>query len=222
MNGFKQTECPNLLLDDRDLCTKNLVPGSTVYGERLIFRDGEEFRLWRADRSKMAAFIRLSGSCGGILRDDVVIYFGAASGTTVSHISDIVDQGQVYAVEISKRAFRELLRNCSNRPNIIPILGDARDRDLFRSILSEGDYLYVDIAQRDQVNIFVSAMDSFNCREGILMLKSRSINVAASPALISKNAVSKIENAGWTVRSVVNLDSYVKDHYALQVTRKMR
>ena len=39
-----------------------------------------------------------------------VLYLGAANGTTVSHVSDIVGPtGFVYAVEFSKRSGRDLL-----------------------------------------------------------------------------------------------------------------
>ena len=39
-----------------------------------------------------------------------VLYLGAASGTTVSHVSDIVGpKGNVYAVEFSKRSGRDLI-----------------------------------------------------------------------------------------------------------------
>jgi len=39
-----------------------------------------------------------------------VLYLGAASGTTVSHVSDIVgEHGHVYAVEFSKRCGRDLV-----------------------------------------------------------------------------------------------------------------
>uniref|UniRef100_A0ACB8FRJ0 Uncharacterized protein n=1 Tax=Sphaerodactylus townsendi TaxID=933632 RepID=A0ACB8FRJ0_9SAUR len=76
------------------LVTRNLVPGESVYGEkRISVEDGEvkvEYRAWNPFRSKLAAAI-----LGGIDQIHIkpgakVLYLGAASGTTVSHVSDIV------------------------------------------------------------------------------------------------------------------------------------
>jgi rRNA 2'-O-methyltransferase fibrillarin len=81
---------------DHMLVTKNLVPGESVYGEKRISIEGGvdgtkiEYRVWNPFRSKLAA-----GVLGGL--DDIfikpgkkVLYLGAASGTSVSHVADIV------------------------------------------------------------------------------------------------------------------------------------
>jgi len=78
------------------LVTKNLVPGESVYGEKRITVEGTEpdtkveYRVWNPFRSKLAA-----GVLGGL--DNIfiapgkkVLYLGAASGTSVSHVADIV------------------------------------------------------------------------------------------------------------------------------------
>ena len=78
------------------LVTKNMVPGESVYNEKRISvedkQTGEkvEYRVWNPFRSKIAA-----GIIGGV--SDIfikpgakVLYLGAASGTTVSHVSDVV------------------------------------------------------------------------------------------------------------------------------------
>ena len=45
-----------------------------------------------------------------------VLYLGAASGTTVSHVSDIVGkEGLVYAVEFSHRCGRDLTNMVCNK-----------------------------------------------------------------------------------------------------------
>lgn len=91
--------------------TRNLVPGDSVYGEKRISIDEEngkiEYRVWNPFRSKLGAAI-----LGGIENIHItpgskVLYLGAASGTTVSHVSDIVGpEGRVYAVEFSHRSGR--------------------------------------------------------------------------------------------------------------------
>ncbi|HNU36633.1 MAG TPA: fibrillarin-like rRNA/tRNA 2'-O-methyltransferase, partial [Methanomassiliicoccales archaeon] len=92
--------------------TRNLAPGKRVYGERLFSQDGQEYREWSPDRSKLGAFIRKGGTAFPFRPDSHVLYLGASSGTTPSHVSDIVPQGRVYAVEISPRMFRDLVGVC--------------------------------------------------------------------------------------------------------------
>lgn len=84
------------------LVTKNLVPGESVYGEKRITIEGAvedtkvEYRVWNPFRSKLAA-----GVLGGM--DDIfiapgkkVLYLGAASGTSVSHVADIVGPVRIF------------------------------------------------------------------------------------------------------------------------------
>lgn len=66
-----------------------------------MFQDGEvkmEYRAWNPFRSKLAAAI-----LGGIDQIHIkpgakVMYLGAASGTTVSHVSDIVGPVRVFSL----------------------------------------------------------------------------------------------------------------------------
>jgi fibrillarin-like pre-rRNA processing protein len=219
MESPKQTSCPNVVNEGGALYSKNLVPGTAVYGERLGAIDGVEYRLWDPKRSKLAAYFLLSGKGGDFKEEDVVLYLGASTGTTVSHVSDIVDKGQVYAVEISKRTFRELIKNCAPRKNILPMLGDARDEDLMAGILTKADYLYSDVAQRDQVQIFVSNFNRYRCRSGMLMLKCRSVDVSADPSVVAKESLAAIRNRGLKCDEPLNLGDFEKDHYAIFIQR---
>ena len=109
---------------DGQLATKNLVPSVSVYGEELIQED-EEYRLWNPRRSKLAAAL-LNGLENLTLNEaSKVLYLGASTGTTVSHISDIVINGRIYAVEFSPVTMKKLVRLSRQRHNIAPILGDA-------------------------------------------------------------------------------------------------
>jgi fibrillarin-like rRNA methylase len=93
------------------LVTKNLVPGESVYGEKRISVDvgGDgvdstkvEYRVWNPFRSKLAA-----GVLGGmdkifIAPGSKVLYLGAASGTSVSHVADIVGPVRVLWNNLSR------------------------------------------------------------------------------------------------------------------------
>jgi len=79
-----------------------------------------------------------------------VLYLGAASGTTVSHVSDIVGpEGTVFAVEYSERSGRDLVNMSKNRPNIVPIIEDARKPLKYRMLVSMVDCIFSDVAQPD-------------------------------------------------------------------------
>ncbi|XP_030921361.1 rRNA 2'-O-methyltransferase fibrillarin [Geospiza fortis] len=140
------------------LVTRNLVPGESVYGEkRISVEEGEasvEYRAWNPFRSKLAAAI-----LGGIDRIHIrpgakVLYLGAASGTTVSHVSDIVGQeGVVYAVEFSHRSGRDLLNVAKKRTNVVPVIEDARHPHKYRMLIGMVDVIFADVAQPDQTRI---------------------------------------------------------------------
>ena len=110
----------NVYFKDGNVATKNLNPGISVYGEELIKED-EEYRLWNPRRSKLAAALLNGLENLEILDTSKVLYLGASTGTTVSHISDIVINGKVYAVEFSPTTAKKLVRLSHQRLNIAPI-----------------------------------------------------------------------------------------------------
>jgi fibrillarin-like pre-rRNA processing protein len=190
------------------------VDPSSVYGERII--DG--YRLWDPFRSKMAALLRKSHQpmqLIGLSREAKTLYLGAATGTTVSHISDIVRDGLVYAVEISPRSMRQLLVLCDSRKNIIPILGDAARPESYASLLEPVDLIYQDVAQRNQAEI--ASLNSFRyLKTGgtlILMIKTRSINVTLSPEQVYKSEIDQLK--GLEVQQMTDLLPYHHDHWAV-------
>jgi len=139
--------------DGRDLFTENLMPGVSVYGERLVSWRGTEFRQWDPRRSKLAALLLKGWKILPLGKGSQVLYLGAASGTTVSHVSDLCPEGTVYAVEIARRAFQKLLDIAEARHNVLPILADASAPEAYAGALSGVDFVYQDVAQRDQVEI---------------------------------------------------------------------
>ena len=197
------------------LCTKNLAPGYSVYGERLIKYNGVEYREWNAFRSKLAGAILKGLKENPVKKGVKVLYLGAASGTTPSHVSDIVEkEGKVYGVEFSPRVVRELILVAQRRPNLFPILADARFPQSYMPLIENVDVLYVDIAQPDQTDIAIYNAKIFLKEGGSLLLaiKARSIDVTKNPEEIFKEETSKLEKNNFDVKQVINLDPYDKDH----------
>jgi fibrillarin-like pre-rRNA processing protein len=201
---------------NRRIATRTIFSKS-VYGERIV--DG--FRIWDPYRSKLAAFILKSSSPSaiGLSRESIVLYLGAATGTTVSHVSDIVCNGLVYAVEISPRSMRQLVQLAQERQNIIPILSDAARPESYSRIVEPVDIVYQDVAQRNQAEIATLNSARYLKKGGrlILMIKTRSIDSTASPKEIRVSETELLK--GVEVISIMDLLPYHHDHWAV-VARK--
>ena len=197
------------------LATKNLVPGHRVYGERLFRHGEEEYREWNAYRSKLAAALWNGLEELPVKEGDRVLYLGAATGTTSSHVSDIVGlKGRVYGVEFAPRVMREFVLVAEVRPNMYPILGDARKPHEYRHIVEEVDGIYADVAQPEQASLVADNADFFLRDEGWLLLaiKARSIDVTKEPSEVYKREIDTLKNRGFEIIDVVHLEPFDKDH----------
>jgi len=214
-----------LLWEERNgraaLLTRNLVPGKRVYNEELVQRDGVEFRTWDPFRSKLASAI-LKGMPMDVIKDgDRVLYLGASTGTTASHISDIVGPGGlVIGVEFAPRVAREFVeRVARERKNVIPFVADARDPSKYS--VTEVDVVYCDIAQPDQTEIAIANCTRLLRKNGRLLLavKARSIDVLKAPEKVYEEEKMKLEKEGFRVERVVELNPFEKDHALVSATR---
>jgi fibrillarin-like pre-rRNA processing protein len=205
-------DIPGVFTDGSRLLTANAAPGKDVYGEELLVVGGVEYRVWNPYRSKLAAAILLGARGLGIDRSAKVLYLGAASGTTASHVSDIVVDGIVHCIEFSERSFRDLVRVCETRKNMIPFLADANAPEEYAHMIEGVEFVYQDIAQRNQVDIFVRNMAAFEAERGLLMLKSRSVDVNLPPRNVFSEVRKALVAKGLKVKDVVPLERYSKDH----------
>ncbi len=208
---------PGVFTDGEELFTMNGAPWKNVYGERLISINGIEFRHWDPHRSKLAGMILLGGKDFGLDPHSKVLYLGAASGTTASHVSDIVTGGVVWCVEISERSFRDLVKVCEVRKNMMPILADANTPHEYGHMIEGVEFVYQDVAQRNQVDIFVKNMAAFEAGTGVLMLKSRSIDVNRNPKTVYADVKRQLAGACLKVKHIIDLEKYAKDHAAFIV-----
>jgi fibrillarin-like pre-rRNA processing protein len=198
------------------LATLSQDPGTTVYGEDIVRIADREYRIWDPYRSKLAAAILKGLSEVPIKRGNSVLYLGAASGTTASHVSDIVgEKGRVYCVEFAQRSFRDLLNNVSkNRRNMTPIFADARFPERYRSMVQGVDTVYADIAQPDQARILSENIAQYLSDEGdfLFAIKARSIDVSKDPSTIFRQEKDLLEEKGFRVKEMIRLDPFEKDH----------
>ena len=206
----------NIHFIEKKATTKNLAPGKTVYGERLVQFEGEEYREWDPYRSKFAAAIRKGLKQIPIQPKMHVLYLGAASGTTASHVSDLVgSEGIVYCVEFSPRAMRDLLRVCESRSNMIPILADCRFPETYRMFIGPVDVIYQDVAQPAQAIILVDNAKLFLKNRGFAMLaiKARSIDSSKEISKIFSEEIDILKENGFVVEeNIESLKPFDKDH----------
>jgi len=200
---------------EKKLATQNLVPGNQVYNEKLVQHKGSEYRIWNPFRSKLAAAIMNDLKNFPFNQKSDVLYLGVSTGTTISHISDIVNQGgTIFGIEHASRVARDFLdRVATHRKNIVPIIQDARRPEEFFSVYKKVDIVYVDIAQPDQTNIAIE-----NCRLYLksggylfLVIKTRSIDVVKDPKMVIKDEIKKLETL-FEIKQTIDLHPYDKDH----------
>lgn len=186
----------------------------TDFGEYLVERDGVSYRPWEAKRSKLGAAIKKGISQIGMKEGDTVLYLGASHGYTSTFVADMIgEKGVVFCLDFAPNVVRDLLKKCKARENMIPILGDAKRPETYSYRVTAADVVFMDIAQRDQVGIFVR-----NCKRflkqggfGLLALKARSIDSTRHPQDVFKEAFRELERE-LIVVDQRDLYPFEKDH----------
>jgi len=191
-----------------------------VYGEKLNTFKGEEYREWDPHRSKLAAMILEKPSVDFLSSELKCLYLGASSGTTISHLSDIVYNGIIYGVEFAERSMRQLIQNTKDRKNIVPILGDANFPEKYaNSVFTNIDLVYQDIAQPNQAQIAIANCSYYLKDKGtlILAIKSQSIDSVQKPEKIYIQERKILEKAGYKISESFNIHKYAANHIILIV-----
>jgi len=208
--GIERTELPGVYMKRSD----------DGRGRQLFTYRDRTYRPWDPRRSKLSAYILKGAPDLPFNRDSHVLYLGAANGTTAGHVADICADGMVYCVEVSKRSFRDLITACGSMNNMVPILGNARTPNTYAPLIGKVDIVYMDIAQRDQTSIFLKNMKAFlrpgKKANGLLMVKSRSIDVAQAPQRIYSEVLKDLKKEVEVLDSRP-LEPFEKDHLAVLI-----
>lgn len=203
------------------LTTRNLAPGVQVYGERLFKVGGEEYRAWSPYRSKLAAAIWNRIKQIHVERGCRVLYLGTATGTTASHVSDIIgEEGVLYGVDFAPRVMLQFKQNVvQHRKNVIPIFADARKPREYAHIVGKVDLVYCDVAQPEQAKILVdnAILTLENKGHGMIAVKARSIDSVEEPEVVYRREIKILEENSLKILEVVNLEPYERDHVLVVV-----
>lgn len=200
-----------------DLIYTEAASEESVYGENFVEVSGTRFRRWEASRSKAGAAVQ-NGVELGVEPDDLILYLGAASGTTVSHFSDILAEGFVFAVEYSDTVIRDLVNVAEDRDNIAPILGNARNPEEYGDLVEEVDVLFQDISQKDQAEIFLKNAEKYLKDEGsgLIAIKAQSISSSRDPEEIFEEVKEKLSDK-FEFMDETRLEPYETDHLFLKM-----
>ncbi|WP_265111828.1 fibrillarin-like rRNA/tRNA 2'-O-methyltransferase [Halosolutus halophilus] len=192
-----------------DGTTRLATRGESVYGEPT---EGE-WRAWDPHRSKLGAMLEL-GMDTGLAGGETVLYLGAASGTTVSHVADFA--GPAYAVEFAARPARDLLEAAESRPRLFPLLKDARKPETYAHVVeSDVDVIVQDVATRGQARVALENA-RFLTDDGRLLLavKARSEDVTRDPDDVFADVRAELAD-GYELLEDRRLDQYHTDHLGI-------
>lgn len=206
----------------KSIYTKSILKGFKPFSEKTITIKGEEYREIDPKRSKLGAAIMKGLSQTGLKEGSKVLYLGASHGYTPSFVSDIVGEtGVVFCLDFAPTVVRDLVFLCEKRQNMIPIIADAKKPKEYKENIIQVDVLYQDVAQRDQIKIFLD-----NVKEhleiggfGLLALKSRSIDVSRKPKDIFLEARKELEKTV-TIVDYRELFPFEKDHAFFVIKKK--
>jgi len=207
------------------LATKNITPGLTFYKEEVYKEKDTEYRIWNPYKSKLAAAF-LKGLELDVFKDiRKILYLGTSTGTTISHISDIIsDDGVIYGVEVAPRVMLEFINRVAKyRKNIVPLFFDARTPELYMDIVEIPiDAVYCDVAQPDETKIAADNADLYLKKNGkiFVAIKARSIDATKPPPVIYENEARYLREREYNVLKIIDLEPYEKDHamiYAIKI-----
>jgi rRNA 2'-O-methyltransferase fibrillarin len=198
-----------------------LTPGESVYNEkRVSVEDKEagtktEYRVWNPFRSKIASAI--VGGIGNIYMKpgSKVLYLGGASGTTTSHVADLVGPtGTVFSVEFSKRSGRDLVNMAKKRTNVIPIIEDARHPHKYRMLMPMVDVIFADVAQPDQARLLGLNASMFVKNRGqfVIAIKASCVDSTLPPEVVYANEVQILREQKFRPVDQMTLEPYERDH----------
>ncbi|MCL5802360.1 MAG: fibrillarin-like rRNA/tRNA 2'-O-methyltransferase [Thermoplasmataceae archaeon] len=189
-----------------------------VYGEKVKKENGAYKRYWDPKRSKLSAALRKGLRNFPFEKNSTVLYLGASTGTTVSHIADLCPEGKIFAVEYSFESFTKLLNISEDRKNLYPFLEDAMNIENISGFIDRPEIIYQDISQRHQVQIFNLAASTFKTvKKAILIIKVRAISARQNDREIVQNSIKGIKS--FRVGEIIDLKPYDKSNYLVYMER---
>ena len=180
----------------------------------LQLKQKEKWIVWNPYHSKLAAYILGEGENWPFSKECNILYLGAAEGNTISFLSVICDKGKIIGVDISPMAMAELVKLAEKRNNIIPFLGDAHFPEKYEIYAGNPDIIYQDIAQSDQIEIFIRNYHFFKPKCGFLMIKSHSMS-GKNKDIFEKS--KELLEKEFNLLEIIDIKKWAKGHKAYYI-----
>ena len=219
--------------DRRAIWSINSNPKSSVYGESLKRFEGTEYRRWDPNRSKLGAgLMRTKYDKSNLLpkKGSTVLYLGAGHGSSISHLYDHlcgqnnIHGGRIVAVDLASRCLRDLTHLAKTRPGLVPVLGDARKHSAWGVLVPRRvDWLFQDVAQSGQVDIFIAACKRFLNLDGIGLLSLKAASerwTGEDEQHLFSSVEEKLSENGFEIEESIELTGY-EDNHVLFVARRI-
>ena len=219
--------------DRRAIWSINSNPKSSVYGESLKRFEGTEYRRWDPNRSKLGAGLmrtKYDKSNLTAKKGSTVLYLGAGHGTSISHLYDHlcgqnnIHGGRIVAVDLASRCLRDLTHLAKTRPGLVPVLGDARKHSAWGVLVPRRvDWLFQDVAQSGQVDIFIAACKRFLNLDGIGLLSLKAASerwTGEDEQHLFSSVEEKLSKNGFEIEESIELTGY-EDNHVLFVARRI-
>jgi len=187
------------------------------YGEEVIKKEDYYLREWSPFSSKISAAIK-KGFVLPDLKNKNILYLGASTGTTVSHLSDLEPKA-IVGVDISSSTMLPFLELVKKRDNIFPLLFDAGHLEDCKILKKEKfDFVFQDIAQKNMISTFINNLNLF-ASKGVhaIALKTNSIDTTKTPKQVLDASVKLLESANIKVDKIYDLNPFEKNHYFIVV-----
>ena len=190
------------------------------YGEKVQKKGSKYLREWNPNKSKIAAAIK-KGFNLNLENNSSVLYVGCSTGTTLSHIADIVTKGKIIANDISAESMLSLIPLLRIKTNISPVLDDYKKLVDLDVIKGNYDFVFQDVSQKDQVDVFIDIVKEFlsSSGQGAISLKTRSIDSTKTPKQVLNQSIEKIKRSGLRIINTYDLEPFEKEHYFLEVKK---
>ena len=153
---------------------------------------------------------------------DTILYLGAGHGTTISHLHDMIcgmnnnARGRIIGVDIAPRCLRDLTFLANPRPGLIPVLGDARKYSEWQVYLpNKVDWIFQDVAQSAQVDIFLGACDKFLNKGGTALLSLKAASerwTKEGEKALFQQVEAKIKDSGFEIVEAIDISRFEENH----------
>jgi fibrillarin-like pre-rRNA processing protein len=99
-------------------------------------------------------------------------------------------------------------------------MSDANNPESYNATVPIVDFIYQDISQRNQDEIFINNIKKYlkTKGQGIIMIKARSIDVSLKPKIVYDRIIAKLKSNKFKIIDIIDLSHYEKDHASIVIS----